>query len=137
MEVMLTNRVIPIMNENDTVCVTELMFTDNDELSGLTATMLKADILLILSNIDGLYNGDPSQEGTKLIPYVNPDENMDRYIVPSKSSAGRGGMESKCHTALNVSKKGIKVIIANGKRNDIITDTIAGTSGVPCTVFSK
>ena len=54
---MLDNNVIPIVNENDTISVTELMFTDNDELSGLIATMMGMDALIILSNIDGIYNG--------------------------------------------------------------------------------
>ena len=59
MEVMLEIKVIPIVNENDTISVTELMFTDNDELSGLIATMMGMDALVILSNIDGIYNGNP------------------------------------------------------------------------------
>ena len=63
MMVMLDNGVLPIVNENDTVSVTELMFTDNDELSGLIATMLDADVLIILSNIDGIYNGRPGAPG--------------------------------------------------------------------------
>ena len=58
MNVMLKNDVIPIVNENDTVSVTELMFTDNDELSGLIASMMDCDTLIILSNVDGIYNGD-------------------------------------------------------------------------------
>ena len=60
MEVMLENGVIPIVNENDTVSLTELMFTDNDELSGLIATMMDMDALVILSNIDGVYDSDPA-----------------------------------------------------------------------------
>jgi glutamate 5-kinase len=61
MEVMLENGVIPIVNENDTVSLTELMFTDNDELSGLIATMMDMDALVILSNIDGVYDSDPKK----------------------------------------------------------------------------
>lgn len=61
MEVMLENGVLPIVNENDTVCITELMFTDNDELSGLIAQMMKADTLILLTNVDGIYNGDPCE----------------------------------------------------------------------------
>ena len=61
MEVMLAHGVIPIVNENDTISVTELMFTDNDELSGLIATMMDASALFILSNIDGVYTGPPSE----------------------------------------------------------------------------
>ena len=60
MMVMLENGVIPIVNENDTISVTELMFTDNDELSGMIASMMDMQALIILSNIDGIYNGSPS-----------------------------------------------------------------------------
>ena len=60
METMLSCRVIPIVNENDAISVTELMFTDNDELSGLVAAMMDADLLIILSNIDGIYDGSPA-----------------------------------------------------------------------------
>lgn len=63
MQVMMENRVIPIVNENDTVSVTELMFTDNDELSGLIASMMDMQALIILSNVDGIYNGPPSEIG--------------------------------------------------------------------------
>ena len=70
MEVMLENGVVPIVNENDTVCVTELMFTDNDELSGLIAKMMKAEMLILLSNIDGLYNGNPSDPESTVIRKV-------------------------------------------------------------------
>lgn len=66
MDVMLANNVIPIVNENDTVSVTELMFTDNDELSGLIASMMGMQALIILSNIDGVYDGDPFSPGTRL-----------------------------------------------------------------------
>ena len=77
MEVMLENGVIPIVNENDTVSVTELMFTDNDELSGLIATMMGMDVLVILSNIDGVYDGDPSLEGSSLLREIRPEAQLD------------------------------------------------------------
>ena len=67
MEVMLQEGVVPIVNENDTISVTELMFTDNDELSGLIATMMSADLLILLSNIDGIYTGNPSDPNAQLI----------------------------------------------------------------------
>ena len=73
MEVMLENGVIPIVNENDTVSLTELMFTDNDELSGLIATMMDMDALVILSNIDGVYDGDPSLPESRVIRSARPD----------------------------------------------------------------
>lgn len=122
MEVMLDNGVIPVVNENDTVSVTELMFTDNDELSGLIAQMVGARTLILLSNVDGIYTGDPRDEQSKLIRQVLPTDNLDQYIQSEKSSAGRGGMESKYHTARLVSKAGIRVIIANGRRDNILPD---------------
>ena len=134
-EIMLRNNVIPVMNENDTVCVTELMFTDNDELSGLTAEMLNADTLVILSNIDGLFDSDPASGKAGLIRRVAPGDDIAGYISDSRSPAGRGGMASKCKTALSVSSKGIRVIIANGRRNDVLTDLVTSPDTVPHTEF--
>ena len=79
MEVMLENKVIPIVNENDTISVTELMFTDNDELSGLIATMMGMDALVILSNIDGIYNGDPSDPDSSVIREIECGKTLTDY----------------------------------------------------------
>jgi glutamate 5-kinase len=135
MEVMLDNGVIPIVNENDTVCLTELMFTDNDELSGLIAQMMHAETLVLLSNIDGIFTGDPKEPDSRVIRKVLPEDNLEQYIVSSKSSAGRGGMESKYHTARTVAQAGIKVIIANGKRENILTDLLCDPEGTIHTEF--
>ena len=124
MTVMLENGVVPIVNENDTVCVTELMFTDNYELSGLIAMMLHADMLVLLSNIDGIYTGNPCDPQSTLVRKVEPDTDLSQYIQASKSSLGRGDMVSKYSTARRVQHSGIKVIIANGKRDDILIDLI-------------
>ena len=136
MEVMLQNGVIPVVNENDTVCVTELMFTDNDELSGLIARMLKADLLILLSNIDGLYTGDPAQPSSELIRAVSPEDDMAAYIQSSKSSAGRGGMASKYHTASTLAREGVRVIIANGERGHILPDLLNRPEETPHTEFA-
>ena len=80
MMVMLENGVIPIVNENDTISVTELMFTDNDELSGLIASMMDMQALVILSNIDGIYNGSPSAPDTEVIRQVEPGKDLSDYI---------------------------------------------------------
>ena len=122
MEVMLENGVLPIVNENDTVCVTELMFTDNDELSGLIAQMMNADALVLLSNVDGIYNGDPNEPHTRIIPSVYYDRDVSEYVSDEKSSHGRGGMISKLKTAQDVANAGIKVIIANGNTPNILID---------------
>ena len=122
MQVMLENGVLPIINENDTVCITELMFTDNDELSGLVAQMMKADTLILLSNVDGIYNGDPKDPNTRIIPSVYYDRDISEYIYASKSSFGRGGMTSKAKVAHDVANAGIKVIIANGNTPNILVN---------------
>ena len=124
MELMLDNGVIPIVNENDTVCLTELMFTDNDELSGLIAQMMHAETLILLSNNDGIYTGNPADPDTEVIRTVRPEDDLDQYIQTSKSSAGRGGMESKYHTASTVAEAGIRVMIANGEKDNILIDLL-------------
>lgn len=136
-ELMLRTGVVPIVNENDTVCLTELLFTDNDELSGLLAEMLRADRLIILSTIDGLADRDPSDPDAKLLRHiaVGPTTTLDEYIAPVKSSHGRGGMQSKCTTALRVARLGIPVVIANGRRKDIVLHIVAGDQDTPCTTF--
>lgn len=135
MTVMLENDVLPIVNENDTVSVTELMFTDNDELSGLIAQMMQADTLILLSNIDGIYDGHPDDPASNIIPTVEPGRDLSQYIKEEKSAFGRGGMHSKYTTAQKVQKAGIRVIIANGKREDILLDILLNNQNVPHTEF--
>ena len=135
MTVMLENDVLPIVNENDTVSVTELMFTDNDELSGLIAQMMEADTLVLLSNIDGIYTGRPDDPASRLISEVAPGTDLSEYIQTEKSSAGRGGMQSKYATASKVQQAGISVIIANGKRENILVDLIEHPETTPHTLF--
>ena len=135
MEVMLQNKVVPIVNENDTVSVTELMFTDNDELSGLVASMMDADALVILSNIDGIYDGSPKSRSSKVIAQVLPGEDLSRYISTEKSGLGRGGMTTKCSIARKVAEEGIRVLIANGKRDMILPDLLLNPESTVHTEF--
>ena len=135
LEVMLENGVLPIVNENDTVSIEELMFTDNDELSGLMAMMIEAEALILLTGVDGLYNGNPSEAGSEVIRVVKADDDVSQFILPSKSSAGRGGMTSKAGTALSVARAGIRVIVANGNRDGIIPDLIENSSNTIHTEF--
>ena len=122
MMVMLENGVIPIVNENDTISVTELMFTDNDELSGLIASMMDMQALVILSNIDGIYNGSPSAPDTEVIRQVEPGKDLSDYIQTEKSGFGRGGMLTKTTIARKVADEGIAVYIANGKKDNVLID---------------
>ena len=135
MRVMLENDVLPIVNENDTVSVTELMFTDNDELSGLIARMTQSQMLIILSNIDGIFTGDPADPASRLISKIEPGRKLDEYIQEKKSSAGRGGMQSKSNVATQTASAGISVIIANGKRDNILVKLMNDRENTPCTEF--
>ncbi len=132
---MLENKVLPIVNENDTISINELMFTDNDELSGLISSMMDCKSLIILSNVDGLYNGIPGEPGTELITEIKKDsEDLDKYISSVKSEYGRGGMITKCSIARKIASQGIDVFIANGTRDSVITDIVRGKD-VPYTHF--
>jgi len=135
MDVMLQAGVVPVVNENDTVSVTELMFTDNDELSGLIASMMDAETLVLLSNIDGIYDGSPSDPRARIINKVESGRDMSEYIQPEKSGFGRGGMTSKCATARRVADEGIRVIVANGKRDNILIDLVERPEQTPFTEF--
>ena len=135
MTVMLENEVLPIVNENDTVSVTELMFTDNDELSGLIAQMMQAETLVLLSNIDGIYDGHPDNPASNIIPQVKPGTDLSQYIKEEKSAFGRGGMHSKYTTAQKVQQAGIRVIIANGERENILIDLVKDKENIPHTEF--
>lgn len=123
--ILLQSKVVPIVNENDVVSVTELMFTDNDELAGLVAAMLNADALVILSNVDGIYNGDPKRDDTTIIEEIGGHEtNFANFITPGKSQFGRGGMVTKSVMAQKIARLGIPVHVANGKKDNILPDLL-------------
>ncbi|MFT3994644.1 MAG: glutamate 5-kinase [Dysgonomonas sp.] len=135
MTVMIENRVIPIVNENDTISVNELMFTDNDELSGLVAAMMDCSKLIILSNIDGIYDGDPASSKSKVIRKIDiQKDHIETFIQNSKSSAGRGGMQTKYNIARKVAEEGIEVIIANGRKDNILVQLLKDSETI-CTRF--
>ena len=135
MTAMLDNGVVPVINENDTVSVEELMFTDNDELSGLVARMMEAEILVILSNVDGVFTGNPDEPGSELIHDVWPDDDYSSCISGTKSQYGRGGMMTKMKTALGVAADGIEVRIANGRRQDVLIEVLSDPENARCTRF--
>ena len=135
MQVMLENKVIPIVNENDTVSVSELMFTDNDELSGLIASMMDMQALVILSNVDGIYNGSPSDPLSQVITEIEKGQDISDFIQSSKSSFGRGGMSTKTSIARKIADEGVDVYIANGRRENVLPDLLDIKSTVICTLF--
>ena len=126
LEILLQHEVIPVVNENDVVSVTELMFTDNDELAGLIASMLNAQALIVLTNVDGIYNGDPKLPGSKVIEEADKlsGTNFSEFVTTNKSQFGRGGMITKSNMAQKTAQLGIAVHIANGTKDNILTDVL-------------
>lgn len=119
---LLTNGIMPIINENDVVSVTELMFTDNDELAGLVASMLNVDSLIVLTSVDGIYQTDEMGR-QQLMNLVRPGEKeYEKYVSTGKSAFGKGGMLTKAHMAAKVADTGIEVLIANGLKDNILID---------------
>ena len=119
-EILDHKNIVPIINENDSVAIEELMFTDNDELSGLIALQMNADKLIILSNINGVYDKNPEQIDAKLISIIDPNLDELPKISTEKNLHGRGGMLSKLNTALKVSDSGVTVHIANLNEDNVI-----------------
>jgi glutamate 5-kinase len=133
---MLDNKVLPIVNENDTISITELMFTDNDELSGLISSMMDCGSLIILSNVDGIFTGTPGCSGSELIKEIGTgSDDLGSFIAPSRSGFGRGGMLTKCSVAKKMASEGIHVYISNGTRDSVINDIVRGKD-VPYTHFN-
>lgn len=121
-ESLFRERIIPIMNENDFVCIEELMFSDNDELAGIISKVIFADTLIILSNVDGVYN-----ENGKIIKTFGADDEMPKHIESSdKSSFGKGGMQTKFKVAQTIAKHGTEVVIANSKEKDVVLKIFNG-----------
>lgn len=121
----LQHQALPIVNENDVVSVTELMFTDNDELAGLLASMIDAQRLIILTNVDGIYDRPPRDTGANLISEVKPQEPLDAQIAAEKSDFGRGGMRTKSRIARKLADLGIGVHIANGREEKVLEKIVA------------
>ena len=127
-EGLISEGVIPIANEDDAVSVTKSMFSDNDELASLVAELIQADKLIILTDIDGLYTGHPDDDDTEVITNVSIEENVEKYVktVKKGEAEGRGGMGSKLNIAKQTAAKNIPTFIANGKKENVILDIVAG-----------
>ncbi len=116
---------IPIVNENDSVAIEELMFTDNDELAGLIAAQIDAEKLIILSNVEGVYTGHPASQTSELITMIDPKDGWPK-ISSAKSLHGRGGMISKLVTARKMSGLGITTHIASISQPAVLTRLVGG-----------
>ncbi|MCT4592184.1 MAG: glutamate 5-kinase [Candidatus Gracilibacteria bacterium] len=133
MHALLSNQIVPIINENDAISIDERMFSDNDELAGMISTMVNADKLVIMTNVDGLFTGDPKLLDSKLIEKINPNDNWRQYIQDTKSSMGRGGMKTKCQMADKLARLGVETILVNGERENAMLNVI--NNEIPCTRF--
>lgn len=124
---LLESGVIPIINENDVISVTELMFTDNDELASLVASMVNASQLIILTNVDGVFTGNPDSEQATLLKEIPATTQTEIHVQTSGiSDFGRGGMMTKLSMARKTAQLGVPVIIANGKKNGILSKIFSG-----------
>lgn len=128
LQTLLDYGVVPIINENDTVSVDEIKFGDNDNLSGMVVHLADADLLVILSDIDGLYTADPKLDPTaELIPVVEKiTADLERGAGDAQSLVGTGGMRSKIMTAKKVGAYGVPMVIINGKKPGLIHDLFKG-----------
>lgn len=118
---------VPIVNENDTVATDEIRFGDNDRLAALVAHLVRADLLVLLSDVDGLYDGDPSTPGTSRIAEVAGPQDLDGVSIGSagKAGVGTGGMVTKVEAARIAAAAGIPVVLTSASR---AADALAGRS---------
>lgn len=136
--------VIPIVNENDTVAVEEIRLGDNDELSSLVASLVQAELLIILSDVPGVLTGDPRKRpDASLVPVItDPEAGMRGLVAESAGPLGSGGMATKLKSARQAARAGIATIIAPGREPGTITAALdpareIGTLIVPASIRMK
>jgi len=131
-EKLIEDKVIPIVNENDTVAIDEIenivRFGDNDNLSAIVSVLIHADLLVILSDIDGFFDSDPTKNPNsklmKVIDAITPE--LENFAGDSGTDVGTGGMVTKLTAAKTATSAGVSLILANGKEPSILRDIIEG-----------
>ena len=120
--------VIPIINENDTIAVEEIKFGDNDTLGALVTGLVNADLLILLSDVDGVYDADPrSDPNARLIPIVKDlDPSIEAVAGGPGTALGSGGMATKIQAARVTMQSGAAMIIANGSHPNVVRDILSG-----------
>ncbi len=113
-------KIIPILNENDTTTLTNLMFTDNDELASLVAGIVEAQRLILLTSTDGIYDRPPEEEGAVLIPHISIEESTKNIRLDGKTTMGRGGMISKLSSCKKAASLGVITHIANAREKNVL-----------------
>ncbi|HZA49323.1 MAG TPA: glutamate 5-kinase [Myxococcaceae bacterium] len=125
---LLRERVVPIVNENDTVSVAEIKFGDNDFLAALVAGLVEADALVVLSDVDGLFTADPRRDPSARL--VSEVVDVDAAVLAlggeSSSDVGTGGMASKVRAAAKVAELGIRAVICSGQQPGVVSRVLAG-----------
>ncbi len=125
--ILLQNDFIPIINENDTVSTAEIRFGDNDKLSAQVAALMKVDLLILASDINGLYDKDPNKHSdAEIIPLVNEVATVKHLGGASSSDLGTGGMETKLLAAEICEQAGIEMWILNGGQSNFVVEALEG-----------
>jgi glutamate 5-kinase len=120
-------QVVPIINENDTTATDEITFGDNDFLAALVAALLGARLLVLLTNTDGVFTGDPrTSADAELVPSIEDTQVLETIRIGESSALGRGGMQSKIASARIASESGVPVVICNGTRDGELAAAVAG-----------
>ncbi len=131
---LLHHNFVPIINENDTVAVDEIELGDNDKLSAKVATLIGAKTLILVSDVDGIYDKNPHLHAdAKLISEVTDLESVAQYIEEKKDGLGTGGMTSKLEAVRICNASGVETIITKGSNENFITDSLTGK--INCTTF--
>jgi glutamate 5-kinase len=119
--------VVPVINENDTTSTDEITFGDNDFLAALVSVLLRADLLVLLTNTDGVYTADPSSDDSaELVTSIEDTQDFERIEIGEVSRFGRGGMGSKIASARIASESGVPVVICSGIRPGALATAAAG-----------
>jgi glutamate 5-kinase len=128
MQAMLSLGAVPVVNENDTVAIEEIKFGDNDRLSGQVAVLLSADVLVMLSVVDGLYDKDPTQdpEAGRIASVERFTPELEALGAHGTSSVGTGGMASKLSAARIAGRSGIPSVVASGRRPGVVQAVLSG-----------
>ncbi|NPA25303.1 MAG: glutamate 5-kinase [Deltaproteobacteria bacterium] len=130
LKALLGAEILPLVNENDTVVVREIKFGDNDNLAALLTSLAEVDLLLLLTDLDGVYDCDPKLSGeAALIPVIEEvDESVTAFVCANKTAVGTGGMLSKLEAARKAAAYGIPTVIASGLKPGVIGRVLAGES---------
>src|SRR5262249_30587241 len=120
--------VVPVVNENDTVAVDEIKVGDNDNLAALVAHLIDADLLVLLTDVDGLYTGDPRRDplAHRLEPVEAITDDIQRLLFESANHVSVGGMGTKLEAAQKASASGIPMVIASGSELDVLQRLLTG-----------